>query len=85
MDIRCTNCGEPWDVDHVLHEAEPEDFDRQGGLIRHCPCCEENRRTPLPEKERSRLAAIAAVAPLFGDDLDGLAAFLEDMEVLDLH
>ena len=85
MDIRCTNCGEPWDVDHVLHEAEPEDFDRQGGLITRCPCCEENQRTPRPAKERSRLAAIAAVAPLFGDDLDGLAAFLEDVEILDLH
>ena len=85
MDIRCSSCGEPWDVDHVLHEAEPGEFDRQGGLIRRCPCCKENRRTPLSAKERARLAAIAEVAPLFGDDLDGLAAFLEDMEVLDLH
>ena len=38
MDLICTCCGEPWDVYHVLHEDTTE-FDRQGGLIRGCPCC----------------------------------------------
>ncbi len=38
MDLVCTRCGEPWDVDYVLHE-EPEGFKRKGGRIDHCPVC----------------------------------------------
>ena len=83
MDLICTNCGEPWDLDHVLHDAEPGDFERDGGLITRCPHCEEQTKTPLPEKERERLSVIAEVAPFFGDDVDGLACFLEDMAFLD--
>ena len=82
MDIYCTTCGEPWDVDFVLHEADPEDFVRSDGAIYRCLCCQENRRT-LTEETRERLAAIRAIAPLFDDDLDGLAAFLDDVDVID--
>jgi hypothetical protein len=82
MDLLCTNCGEPWDVDHVLHEADPEDFTRDGGLITRCPSCEENEKRVTP-KQRERLAAVAAVASILGDDVDGLAAFLDDMSYLD--
>jgi NAD-dependent SIR2 family protein deacetylase len=82
MDIFCTNCGELWDVEHVLHEADPGDFERKGALITRCPCCEANLRTPLAESVRRELAAIAGVAVHFGDDLDAFAAFLEDMELL---
>ena len=83
MDLICTNCKEPWDLDHVLHDAEPGDFERDGGLITRCPCCEEREKTPLPEKAQERLDTTAVVAPLFGDDVDGLACFLEDMAFLD--
>ena len=82
MDLVCTTCGEPWSVDHVLHEADPEDFAREGGLISRCPCCPEHGTAAMSRETRERLKTIAAVAPLFGDDLDGFAAFLEDMDVI---
>lgn len=83
MDLVCTNCGEPWDLDHVLHDAEPGDFERDGGLITRCPHCEEQTKTPLPEKQREKLEVIAAVAEYFGSDIDGFACLLEDMADLE--
>jgi hypothetical protein len=80
MDLICTCCGEPWDIDHVLHE-EPEGFDRQGGRIRACPCCHGVPPEGHSEGERERLAAVAAVAELLGDDVDGVAATLEDLDL----
>ena len=82
MDLICTNCGEPWDLDHVLHEAEPQDFERDGGLITRCPSCDENLKTPLSEERRKELERLATLAEYFGDDVDGFACFLEDIEDL---
>lgn len=80
MDLVCIRCGEPWNLDHVLHEA-PKDFRRNGGLIVQCPTCPVKR--PLhADAELSRLNRIAALAQLFGDDLDGLAATLADSDLL---
>lgn len=76
MDVVCINCGEPWDVYHVLHE-EPEGFERKGAAITSCPCCKGNR-PKLSAARREQLEAIGAVAELLGDDLDGFAATLED-------
>ena len=81
MDLICTCCGEPWDVDHVLHD-EPGGFDRSGGLIRSCPCCHGKEPDGMTEERRSRLSAVAAVAELLGDDVDGLAATLDDFKAL---
>jgi hypothetical protein len=80
MDLICTRCGEPWDLDHVLHE-DPGGFDRDGGLIRRCPSCpaEEPKLDP---HTRAKLAAVRAVAQLMGDDVDGLAAAIADSELL---
>ena len=82
MDLICTCCGEPWAVDHVLHE-EPDGFDRQGGLIRGCPCCHGTPPEGMTEERRSRLQAVAAAAELLGDDVDGVAALLEDLNALE--
>lgn len=80
MDLVCIRCGEPWDLDHVLHEA-PTDFRRNGGLICHCPTCPVER--PLhADGELCRLNRIAALAQLYGEDLDGLAATLADSDLL---
>ena len=78
MDLICTCCGEPWDIDHVLHE-EPDEFDREGGLIRACPCCHGVRPEGLPEKIRESLELAASVAELCGDDVDGAAAMQDDL------
>ena len=78
MDIICTCCGEPWDIYHVLHE-EPEGLDREGALIRACPCCHGRQPEAFNRRTRRQLRALAEAAGIFGEDLDGFAAFLEDM------
>ena len=76
MDLMCLTCGEPWEVDHVLHEA-PADFERKGCRITRCPAC-AGRLPTLTESDRGRLRELAEVAVLHGSDIDGFAAFLED-------
>ena len=78
MDIICTCCGEPWDVDYVLHE-EPQAFEREGALIKACLCCHGRQPEDLNRRTRDQLRALAEAARLFGEDIDGFAAFLEDM------
>ncbi len=80
MDLVCTRCGEPWDVDYVLHE-EPEGFSRQGGRIDRCPVCPRVKPEHSRE-EQERLDAIRELANLLGGDVDGLAATLEDFNLL---
>ena len=83
MDIICTCCGQPWDMYHVLHE-EPQGFDREGALIKACPCCHGEQPDALNRHSRRQLGSLAEAAGLFGDDLDGFAAFLEDVLLIDL-
>lgn len=78
MDIPCTNCGEPWALDYVLHEA-PHEFTRTHGRIDRCPACPATGRPTLSQDERERLAMVAAIADVCGSDLDSLAAELEDL------
>ena len=80
MDIVCTRCGEPWHTDHVLHD-EPEGFIRNGGIIFRCPVCPKEKPNLAPE-ERARLESIRDLGELLGDDIDGLAATLEDFDLL---
>ena len=80
MDLVCIRCGEPWDMDYVLHD-DPAAFERKGGKIEHCPACPDE--PPRQSRhERARLAAIAELADVLGDDVDGLAATLEDLHLL---
>ena len=76
MDLLCTRCGEPWDLDYILHEA-PSEFTRKGGLIEHCPSC-PGELPKLDPAMRERLAVVKELAELLGDDVDGLAAELQD-------
>jgi hypothetical protein len=78
MDVICTCCGEPWDIYHVLHE-EPQGFDREGALIKGCPCCHGRQPEDLNRRTRDHLRTLAKAARLFGEDIDRFAAFLEDM------
>ena len=78
MDIPCTNCGAPWDLAYVLHEA-PHAFTRTHGRIDRCPACPATGRPHLSQDERARLATIAVIADVCGDDLDSFAAELEDL------
>jgi hypothetical protein len=78
MDLLCVTCGEPWDMDYVLHDA-PHEFTRTHGRIDRCPACPATGRPPLSPPERERLAVVAELADILGPDIDGLAAELEDL------
>lgn len=80
MDLVCTRCGEPWDIAYVLQE-EPDAFRRKGGLIQRCPSCPTAKPQHDPET-KLKLVTVAAMAELMGDDVDGLAAVLEDSGLL---
>lgn len=92
MDIRCRHCGEPWELDS-LHDAVDERFGfdksnrpkgeeytkyydaiakefRRNGCSVFGSKCSGNR---APE-------GIGILTDLLGDDMDGLACMLEDME-----
>ena len=64
-----------------MRHEEPHSFERHGGVIKACPCC-HNKNVKLSKKEKERLAAVREIAELLGDDIDGLAAELEDLDLL---
>jgi hypothetical protein len=33
MDVHCSSCGEPWDTDHLLHDAIHDTFLSQGEIV----------------------------------------------------
>ena len=78
MDVYCKRCGEPWGLYGVEHgdmsATERDRFWRGEG----CPSC-----FGKPVEERPLRAELtAALHEVLGDDLDGLAAELEDAEFL---
>ncbi len=75
MDLYCKRCGEPYDFDHIQHEITATErrrfWDGEG-----CPSCYGK-----PVETRPFRAQVAgALQDLFGDDVDGLAAEMEDAE-----
>ncbi len=79
MDLVCTTCGEPWDMDYVLHD-EPEGFTKDGSAIVSCPCCQErNCGKDISQENREKLNCARELGILLGDDVDGYAAELEDL------
>lgn len=77
MDVVCAGCGEPWDIYSVLHD-EPDSFDRDGCLIRHCPSCKDNKKRGLAKRLVEDLEILAAIAELLDGDIDGFAVWCED-------
>ncbi len=83
MDTNCQHCGEPIDI-LELHDwpggwegKQATDFKKGKG----CPTCNWGEKQPhMPE--HAELASIAH--DLLGDDIDGIAAMLEDAEYLGL-
>ncbi len=77
MDLYYPRCGEPWDMDYVLHEMDViERADFKAG--RGCPSCKgkEVKKRPF----RAEIAA--ALSDALGDDIDGLATEMEDAEAM---
>jgi len=76
-DLYCRRCGEPWDMDYVNFEMTAvERIHFKDGDF--CPSCEgkEVKERPL----RAELMQVAS--DLLGDDEDGIAAMMEDAELM---
>ncbi len=82
-DVRCSRCGEPWDVDtfHDEADASGESFAEVRARFRASGCVAVGGG----RCESTPAGTVAGVlADLLGDDVDGLAATLEDAEALGL-
>ena len=82
MDILCIRCGEPWDVLGISDEftlTQKRHFYEGKG----CPSCGTTSQGALEESEMYRSTTFArevqiAFKEVLGDDVDGLAAMMED-------
>ena len=76
MDIYCKRCGEPWGLYGVEHGDMTDEERRRFWRGEGCPSCYGK----LVEKPPFRGQLTAALHEALGDDLDGLASELEDVE-----
>lgn len=77
MDIKCTTCAEPYDIDSLhdlVAEGSAVDFEdaRRQFAVHGC------RAFGMTHNDTTADPAIAMLTELLGDDVDGLAAELED-------
>lgn len=86
MDIPCPRCGEPWDIaelhyyaknEGITYEQAQREFQKRG-------CYAMGAGASCEPVEDNRTAAAAVLYELMGDDLDGVAAMMEDAEMLGL-
>lgn len=85
-DILCTKCGEPWEVD-TLHEAAADQGHTFGEILagfraRGCSALSGFGFGLVKCNPRGNARAADASALLFdllGDDVDGVAAMLDDL------
>jgi hypothetical protein len=76
VDIYCGRCGEPWDVCSLADDMTPEEA-KNLKAGKGCPCC-----IGKEVKERPYRAVVsAALLDVLGDDIDGVAATLEDFGI----
>ena len=77
-DLHCLRCGEPWDIQSVLHEfseEEKNDFFGEKG----CPVC-RNKEQPLRSiLSESQQEQIRGMRSLSGDDFDSMAVIEEEI------
>ena len=79
MDLLCERCGEPWDrlslTDDMTATERRRFFGGEG-----CPCCYGREKGFEERAERTSFARMAqsAFRDALGDDLDGVAAMMED-------
>jgi hypothetical protein len=77
MDIYCRRCGEPYDLDCVNFEMTSQEHNHfKSG--EGCPSCDGK----TVEKRTFRADVSGVLQDMLGDDLDGVAAELEDAEFL---
>lgn len=96
MDVYCCKCAEPWDVSEIaevkkeIKEKDPDTI-KEGWKfsefkILQCPSCcnREISATPNSSDKLSKTEAMSICADLLGDDIDGMASFMDDAEYLGL-
>lgn len=77
MDVYCKRCGEPYDVDSLSFDfTSQERKDFHAGIS--CPACKGKEVNARPFV----CDLMAAVSDIMGDDIDGLAAAMEDAEYM---
>jgi len=77
MDVYCPRCGEPYELDYIQHEITPEER-RDFWAGKGCQSCRGKEIAKRPFR-----AEISAVCrDLLGDDVDGIAAEMEDAEAM---
>jgi len=93
MDIYCTRCGEPWELDFIhdrvdemkqdgetVNGQEPtfkrvkDDFIRRGCVALGGGHCESSPSL--------RTEAMSALADVLGDDVDGIASMMDDLDFM---
>jgi hypothetical protein len=76
MDVLCRHCGEPWELDFIHDTSEVSHEDRKRFYAgKGCPSCNGD---PSMKVDTEGTAAMAALVDVLGDDVDGIAASLED-------
>ena len=77
MDLYCQRCGEPYEHYYVMHEMKPDEKQRfLNG--EDCPSCIGK----TIEKQPFRAQVASAMRDILGDDVDGIAAEMEDAEFM---
>lgn len=84
MDIICPVCAEPWDMSE-LHEAEGMSFTAANNLFhtKGCGAVFGGSCKPVTDPGgRLRADVSAAMFDMMGDDVDGIAAMMEDFDMM---
>jgi hypothetical protein len=95
MDIYCSKCAEPWDMDSIHEEIDfryerssPEDYAGAYATVkedffgRGCEAFTyaiSGPCTPASEDAKDKAFISAALYSAFGDDLDGIASDMADL------
>lgn len=75
MDVACPKCGEPWDI-YELHDVDGLTFDQARKRFYRVGCEVFGARHGTANPKASSM--MTALVDLLGDDIDGLAAELDD-------
>lgn len=84
MDVYCPRCGEPFDIEefHDVAAYEETSFDAVRKQFRAEGCCVFGGAPCEVQPNSVRAMASALLMDVSGDDIDGVAADLEDFEFL---
>ena len=85
MDLYCTVCGEPWDVD-TLHDIDGASYSDKRRRFQVEGCAALGTAHALLEDGERPFRALASEAlfDVLGDDVDGVASELADAEYFGL-